>query len=102
MEKTDHDEIKEMIVAARRAQQAYCQTFDQADVDEACKITAKLVFDNAERLAKLAVEETGMGMYEDKVAKNRNKSKGVWYDLKDKKSIGILSIDNKTNLIEIA
>ncbi len=102
MEKTDHDEIKEMIVAARRAQQAYCQTFDQADVDEACKITAKLVFDNAERLAKLAVEETGMGVYEDKVAKNRNKSKGVWYDLKDKKSIGILSIDNKTNLIEIA
>lgn len=102
MEKTDHDEIKEMIVAARRAQQAYCQTFDQADVDEACKITAKLVFDNAEYLAKLAVEETGMGVYEDKVAKNRNKSKGVWYDLKDKKSIGILSIDNKTNLIEIA
>ena len=43
-----------------------------------------------------------MGVYEDKVAKNRNKSKGVWYNLKGKKSMGILSIDERTNLIEIA
>ncbi len=102
MEKTANNEIETMIKAARKAQQIYCQTFDQADVDEACKIAARTIFDNAEYLAKLAVEETGMGVYEHKIAKNRNKSKGVWYDLKDKKSIGILHIDDKTNLIEIA
>lgn len=102
MEATAQNEIREMIKAARKAQQIYCQTFDQADVDEACKVTAKVIFDNAGHLAKLAVEETGMGVYEHKVAKNRNKSKGVWYDLKDKKSIGILHIDDQTNLIEIA
>ncbi|KGN77525.1 succinate-semialdehyde dehydrogenase [Porphyromonadaceae bacterium COT-184 OH4590] len=102
MEKTEIEEISEMIKIARKAQQIYCQTFDQADVDGACKVAARVIYDNAEMLAKLAVEETGMGVYEHKVAKNRNKSKGVWYDLKDKKSIGILNIDEKTNLIEIA
>ncbi len=53
-------------------------------------------------MAKLAVEETEMGVYADKVAKNRNKSKGIWYDLKNKKSIGVLSINEVNGLIEIA
>ncbi len=102
MEAIALEEIQKMIVAARIAQKDYSETFDQDDVDKACKLAAKVIFDNAEMLAKLAVEETGMGVYEHKVAKNRNKSKGIWYDLKDKKSIGILHIDELTNLIEIA
>ena len=53
-------------------------------------------------LAKMAVEETQMGVYEDKVAKCRNKSKGVWYNLKGKKSMGILEIDERTDMITIA
>ena len=43
-----------------------------------------------------------MGVYEDKVAKNRNKSKGSMVQPEREKSIGILSIDERTNLIEIA
>ena len=50
----------------------------------------------------MAVDETGMGVYEHKVAKNRNKSKGVWYNLRGKKSMGIIDMDEKTGLIEIA
>ena len=42
-----------------------------------------------------------MGVYEDKVAKNRGKSKGVWYDLKGKQSMGIVSVDPVTDLITI-
>ena len=49
----------------------------------------------------MAVDETRMGVYEDKVAKNRGKSKGVWYDLKGKKSMGVVSVDPVTDLITI-
>lgn len=95
-------EVKEMIARARKAQAIYQVQFDQDDVDQTIKLAARAIFDNAEELARMAVEETDMGVYEDKVAKNRNKSKGIWNDLKGKKSMGILSIDELTGLIEIA
>ena len=43
-----------------------------------------------------------MGVYEHKVAKNRNKAKGVWSNLQGKKSMGVMDIDDKTGLIKIA
>jgi succinate-semialdehyde dehydrogenase len=95
-------EIEQMIKKARQAQKVYESHFDQDDVDAVIKLSARAVFDNAEELAKLTIEETEMGVYEDKVSKNRNKSKGVWNNLKGKKSMGILGIDEKTGLIEIA
>ena len=95
-------EIKEMVERARKAQVIYDERFDQERVDQVIKVAARTIFDHAEELARLTIDETQMGVYEDKVAKNRNKSKGVWYNLKGKKSMGILSIDERTNLIEIA
>ncbi len=96
------EEIDKMVEKARKAQKIYENHFDQEDVDTVIRLAARAIYDNAEELAKLAVEETEMGVYEDKVMKNRNKSKGVWYNLKGEKSMGILSIDEKTGLIKIA
>lgn len=95
-------EIKDIIKRARVAQAIYAKHFDQEGVDLVVKTVARVIYSHAEELARLTIDETGMGVYEDKVAKNRNKSKGVWYNLKGKKSMGILSIDENTNLIEIA
>lgn len=95
-------DIKTMVQRARVAQVQYEQTFNQEAADMAVKAATKTIYDNAEILARLAVDETGMGVYEHKVAKNRNKSKGVWYNLHDKKSMGIIGIDERTGLIEIA
>lgn len=95
-------EIELMIEKARKAQAVYMRHFDQDDVDRAVMLATKTVYDRAEELARMAVDETQMGVFEDKVSKNRNKSKGVWWDLKGKKSMGILSIDERTGLIEIA
>lgn len=94
-------EIKQMIANARIAQKEYEQNFSQETVDQIVKVATKTVYDNAEMLAKMAVEETKMGVYEDKVAKNKGKSKGIWNDLKGKKSMDILNIDERTGLIEI-
>lgn len=95
-------EIKEMVAKAREAQAIFERSFNQSTTDAVVKATARVVFENAEMLAKMAVEETQMGVYEDKVAKCRNKSKGVWYNLKGKKSMGILEIDERTDMITIA
>lgn len=95
-------EIKEMVSRARTAQLIYQERFNQDAVDEVVKAVTKVVYDNAEMLARMAVDETKMGVYEHKVAKNRNKSKGVWMNLQGKKSMGVLDIDDETGLIKIA
>lgn len=93
--------IAELVARAHVAQRAFEQNFDQKTTDLVVRAMAKVVYDHAEELARMAVDETRMGVYEDKVAKNKGKSKGVWYDLKGKKSMGILSEDPVTDLITI-
>jgi len=90
-----------MIAKAREAQAIFERDFDQKRTDQVVRAVGKVVFDNAEMLAREAVDETRMGVYEDKVAKNKGKSKGVWYDLKGKQSMGIVSVDPVTDLITI-
>jgi succinate-semialdehyde dehydrogenase len=94
-------EIKNIVAKARKAQVIFEKNFTQEQVDEIVKTVAQTVYDNAYMLSKLAVEETGMGVLEDKIAKCHGKSKGVWHDLKGKKSMGVLRVDEKTNLMEI-
>jgi succinate-semialdehyde dehydrogenase len=95
-------EVKEMLIKARAAQAIYAANFNQEQVDEIVKTVGKTIYDNAEPLSRLSVDETGMGVYADKIAKCKGKSKGIWADLKGKKSMGVLSIDERTQLIEIA
>lgn len=91
-----------MISRAKRAQKEYQERFDQEAVDEVVKVAARIIYDNAETLARMAIDETKMGVYEHKVVKNRNKSKGVWLNLQGKKSMGVLDIEETTGLIKIA
>ncbi len=94
--------IEAMVAKARIAQKKYEAMFNQEHVDQITKAAGKAIYDHAEELAKMAVEETGMGVFEDKIAKNQGKAKAIWNDLKDKKSVGILSICPVTEMIEIA
>ena len=93
--------INKMMENARMAQSEF-ENFNQEKVDIIVREIGKVVYDNAEMLARMAVDETRMGVYEDKVAKNRGKSKIIWNDLKDKKSVDEISRDKYTNIIEIA
>ena len=96
-------DIKQAVADARKAQAIFARDFnDQAVIDEIVKTCAKTIFDNAEMLSKLAVEETGMGVLADKIAKCLGKSQGIWHDLEGKKSLGVLRVDEKTKLVEIA
>lgn len=93
--------VEIMIGKGRKAQKVF-ETFSQDKVDAIVRAMAKAIYDNAEILAKEAVEETGMGVYEDKVAKNRGKAKNIWNYLKGKGSIGVIDEDIDNGLVFVA
>lgn len=93
--------IQNMIEKARIAQQQFEQ-FSQKQVDAIVRAIAKVVYDNAEELAKDAIEETEMGNYDDKVLKNKGKARIIWNNLKNKKSIGIIEAEDKDGIVKIA
>ena len=70
-------------------------------VDAIVRDMAKYVYDNAEKLARMAVDETGIGNYEDKVLKKKGKARVIWNNLKGKKSRGIIGEDAENNLVYV-
>lgn len=93
--------IQELVERSRTAQKQF-EKFDQKTVDKIVREIAKFVFDNAEILAQMAVEETGIGNVPDKIQKNRGKARILWYSLKGKKSMGIIKEDEDAGIVEIA
>ena len=93
--------VSELVEKARVAQ-AVIENYTQEQVDALCKAMAKAIFDNAEPLARMAVDETGMGVYEDKVNKNKGKARVIWSDMKGGKSVGIIRQLPELGLTEVA
>ncbi|BAL62455.1 bifunctional acetaldehyde-CoA/alcohol dehydrogenase [Melissococcus plutonius] len=76
--------------------------FDQEKVDHIVHQMAIAALDQHMQLAKLAVEETGRGIVEDKAIKNIYASEYIWNSIKNNKTVGIINEDDQTGLIEIA
>jgi succinate-semialdehyde dehydrogenase len=95
------NEIRDLVAKARAAQAVY-EGFSQEQVDGIVRDMAKYVYDNAEMLARLAVDETGIGNFEDKVLKKKGKARVIWNNLKGKKSRGIIGEDTENNLVFVA
>jgi succinate-semialdehyde dehydrogenase len=94
-------QINDLVSKARAAQAAF-ETFSQEQVDAIVKGIGKYVYDNAEMLARMAVDETGIGVYEDKILKNKGKARIIWNNLKDKRSRGVIDEDADNNLVFVA
>jgi len=93
--------IDEYIERARKAQREF-EKFSQEQIDEAVMTIARVVHDNAEYLAEISVDETGMGVVADKIAKNKGKARIIWNSLKGKISKGIIERDEATGITKIA
>jgi succinate-semialdehyde dehydrogenase len=93
--------LDDKIARAKKALFAL-ETCTQDQVDAFARACAKAVFDNGEELARSAIDETKMGVYEDKVAKNKNKAKIIWWSLRNKPSVGIIDRDYSTGIVKIA
>ena len=99
--KAKETSINDLVERARIAQAKY-ESFTQQQVDAIVRDIGKFVYDNAEALAKMAVEETEMGSFEDKILKNKGKARVIWNNLKDKRSRGVIGEDTETNLVFVA
>ena len=93
--------IQSLVSKSKTAQKEF-EKFNQQQVDAVVRAVAKVVYDNAAELAAMAVEETRMGVFEDKIKKNQGKAKVIWNHMKNKPSVGVIRRDEKNGIVEVA
>ena len=98
-------EIKEMIddlvKRAKKASEEYLK-LDQDTVNNIIKAMSMAGLDNHMKLAKMAVEETGRGIYEDKITKNMFATEYIYHNIKYGKTVGVISENEEEGYEEIA
>jgi acetaldehyde dehydrogenase (acetylating) len=103
---TDRDlaSIAEARTLARRARQAWLQLaeFSQEQIDAIVDEMATAATAQAEAFARLAVEETGYGVVEDKIQKNLFSSQKVYRFIRPMKTVGVIARHEDRRVVEIA
>jgi acetaldehyde dehydrogenase (acetylating) len=94
-------QARQMVTSAREAQKVW-GFVDQATADRVCGAMAEAAYGAAERLGRLAAEETGFGVAEHKKIKNQFASRHVWESIKDVQTVGVIRKDERRQLYEIA
>jgi len=101
MKVTNVDELMQKLDEVRTAQKKFA-TYTQEQVDEIFK-QAAIAANNARiPLAKMAAEETGMGIVEDKVIKNHFASEYIYNKFKDLKTCDVIERDEAFGITKIA
>jgi acetaldehyde dehydrogenase (acetylating) len=94
-------EARQMVERAYEAQKIW-GTATQQQVDQVCEAMAQAAFLGAERLGRLAAEETGFGVPEHKKLKNEFASQHLWKRIQDIKTVGFVRKDEANKIYEIA
>ncbi len=94
-------ELDELMSKVKKAQAIYA-TYTQEQVDAIFRACALAASSHRIALAKLAAEETGMGVIEDKVIKNHFASEYIYNNYKDTKTCGELEYDETFGIRKIA
>jgi acetaldehyde dehydrogenase/alcohol dehydrogenase len=98
---TNHQELETLIDRVKKAQETYA-TFTQEQVDRIFKKAALAANEERIALGKMAAEETGMGVIEDKAIKNHFASEIVYNKYKTEKTCGIIEEDKSFGFQKIA
>lgn len=101
MEVTNVKELMKRMEEIREAQKKYA-SYTQEQVDEIFRSAAMAANNARIKLAKMAVEETGMGIAEDKVIKNHFASEYIYNKYKNEKTCGIIEKDQSFGITKIA
>ena len=101
MKVTNAQELTKRIEQLREAQKQFA-TFSQEQVDEIFRQAALAANHNRIKLAKMAVEETGMGIVEDKVIKNNFAAEYIYNQYKNMKTCGVLEEDKTSGITKVA
>src|SRR5881409_87132 len=103
---TDRDlaSIAEARALARRAKQAWLELaeFSQERIDAIVDAMAEAATSQAEAFARLAVEETGYGVVEDKIQKNLFASQKVYNFIRPMKTVGVIARHEDRRVVDIA
>ena len=94
-------EVRDQVQRAKRAMAAV-RDYSQEQIDALCKAMADAGAAAAYDLARLAVEETGIGRVHFKILKNLLGSEGCWDSIQNEKTVGIISRDDRTGVVEVA
>ena len=93
-------EVRCLVREAKKAQREFCK-FNTKLIDEIVKQLSLAALTEAESLAKMAIEETGFGKWQDKLTKNIVASEKLYNHIKDMKTIGIINEDKDRKIVEI-
>lgn len=96
---TVDSEINELVKNARCAYDKFL-TFDQTSIDNIVKKMTMSALSKHRELAKMAIDETQMGVYEDKITKNIFASEYVYNSIKHLKTVGI--VNEEEDFMEVA
>jgi acetaldehyde dehydrogenase (acetylating) len=90
------------LIRSARAALIRLAELDQGEIDGLVAAIAQAATVRAEELAKMAVEETGFGRWQDKVQKNLLAGEKIYNHIRDLKTIGVLREDRVNKIVEIA
>ena len=93
--------LEGLVLQARRAAASFTQ-YTQEDVDRIVKPMVVAGLEQAQYLARLAVEETGLGVLEDKALKNMVATEFVYNYVKDKPTVGAIREFPERGIVEVA
>ncbi|MBD5608142.1 MAG: aldehyde dehydrogenase family protein [Desulfovibrio sp.] len=95
--------VAEQVALAREAQKVVA-SYNQEQIDEVCLAVGWEMYkdDNIEKLAKMAVEETGFGNVESKIIKHKRKVGGVMHDIRGAVSVGLIERDEANGISKYA
>ena len=93
--------IDELVKKAKKASEEY-MNLSQADVDRIIRAMSMAGQEHHMELAKLAVEETKRGIYEDKITKNMFATEYIYHSIKYDKTVGVISENEEEGYVEIA
>ena len=93
--------IDELIEKAKKASEEYLK-LSQEDVDRIVKAMSMAGLEHHMELAKMAVEETKRGIYEDKITKNMFATEYIYHSIKYDKTVGVISENEEEGYEEIA
>ncbi|RXZ81360.1 bifunctional acetaldehyde-CoA/alcohol dehydrogenase [Paenibacillaceae bacterium] len=93
--------IDDLLKRAKQAKEAFME-LDQQQIDHIVQAMALSGLDKHMQLAKLAVEETGRGVYEDKITKNIFATEYIYHSIKYDKTVGVIEENAHENYTLIA
>ena len=93
--------IDELVVKAKEASKEYMK-LNQEQIDKIVKAMSMAGLEHHMELAKMAVEETKRGIYEDKITKNMFATEYIYHSIKYDKTVGVISRNSEEGYMEIA